>query len=99
MAIDLSSLSPSLAAQPLHRYRSRWLDWLRALLDWLIAPWHRMTALVRQIAQLETVMAGHVATLHRLQSALDYDALTGAHSRLYLLAALRQEVARFARDD
>jgi diguanylate cyclase (GGDEF)-like protein len=45
------------------------------------------------------VIAGHVATLQRLQTALDYDNMTGAHSRLYFLAALRQEVARFTRDD
>jgi diguanylate cyclase (GGDEF)-like protein len=29
---------------------------------------------------------------------LDYDGLTGAHTRLFFFAALRQEVARFARD-
>jgi diguanylate cyclase (GGDEF)-like protein len=58
-----------------------------------------MPNLVGQIARLEVVMAGHVASLQRLQTALDYDGLTGAHSRLYFLAALRQEVARFVRDD
>lgn len=43
-------------------------------------------------------MAGNAATLQRLQIALDYDSATGAHSRLYFMAALRQEVARFFRD-
>jgi diguanylate cyclase (GGDEF)-like protein len=58
-----------------------------------------MAHLVIQISQLEVVLAGHVATLQRLQTALDYDALTGAHSRLYFLAALRQDIARFVRDE
>jgi diguanylate cyclase (GGDEF)-like protein len=66
---------------------------------WLLAPWQRTGALVQQIAQLELIIAGQVVTLQRLQNALDYDGLTGAHSRLYFLAALRQEVARFVRDD
>lgn len=43
-------------------------------------------------------MATHGATIQRLQTALDYDPLTQAHSRLYFFAALRQEVARFGRD-
>jgi diguanylate cyclase (GGDEF)-like protein len=51
------------------------------------------------MTDLERALAGHAATLQHLQTALDYDTLTGAHSRLYLLAALRQEVARFVRDD
>lgn len=75
------------------------LEWLAELGRWLRAPWHRSTGLSRQIAQLETFMASQVATLQRLQTALDYDSLTGAHSRLYFLAALRQEFARFARDE
>jgi diguanylate cyclase (GGDEF)-like protein len=54
--------------------------------------------MVRQISQLQVALAGHVATLQRLQTALDYDGLTGAHTRLFFFAALRQELARFARD-
>jgi hypothetical protein len=78
---------------------SRWLQWLRTLPRWILAPWQRTSGLVDQIAQLETVMAGHVATLARLQTALDYDAATGARSRLYFFAALRQNIAHFARDE
>ncbi len=81
------------------RFWRRWLNWLRALLRWLLAPWSGISDLVRQISQLETDMAGHVSTLQRLQTALDYDALTGAHSRLYFLAAVRQNIARYARDE
>src|SRR5262245_55898883 len=66
----------------------RWLDWLRAFLRWLLGPWCSTGELIRQIAKLETVMAGHVVTLERLQNALDYDGPTGAHSRLYFFAAL-----------
>ncbi len=78
--------------------RLAWRDWLRAVLRWPIAPWRCMTALLDRVAQLEAVMAGHLTTLSRLQGALDHDGLTGAHSRLYFMAALRQEVARFARE-
>lgn len=81
-----------------HSRRSRLLHWLRALLRWPMAPWRCMAALLDRIAQLEAVMAGHVKMLTRLQSALDHDSLTAAHSRLYFEAALRQEVARFTRE-
>ncbi len=74
------------------------LDWRRALLRWPMAPWRCIRALLDRIAQLEAALAGHVKTLARLQDALDRDALTGAYSRLYFLAALRQEIARFARE-
>ncbi len=79
--------------------RSGWLDWLRAVLRWPMAPWRCMSALLDRVARLEAVMAGHLATLNRLQGALEHDGLTGAHSRLYFMAALRQEVARFAREN
>ncbi len=79
--------------------RPAWLDWLRAVLRWPMAPWRCMSALLDRVARLEAVMAGHLTTLSRLQCALDHDALTGAHSRLYFMAALRQEVARFAREN
>jgi diguanylate cyclase (GGDEF)-like protein len=68
------------------------------LLRWLAAPWRNLSDTVQQISQLQVVLAGHVATLQRLQTALDYDGLTGAHTRLFFFAALRQELARFIRD-
>lgn len=81
-----------------HSRRSRLLHWLRVLLRWPIAPWRCMAALLDRIGRLEAGLASQVKTLTRLQSALDHDSLTTAHSRLYFEAALRQEVARFTRE-
>ncbi len=81
------------------RRRTRWLDWLRALIRWPMAPWRGMIPLLNRVAHLEAVLAGQISTVSRLQGALDQDSLTSAYSRLYFMAALRQEVARFVRED
>ncbi len=82
-----------------HSRRSQWLNWLRALLRWPMVPWRDMGALLDRVDHLEAVLARHLNTLNRLQGALDHDGLTGAYSRLYFMASLRQEVARFAREN
>ncbi len=95
-----TALFPRNFLQPVARSRcSRFVNWLRALLRWPMVPWRGMASLLERVDHLEMVMAGHLNTLNRLQGALDHDELTGAHSRLYFMAALRQEVARFVREN
>lgn len=91
---------PKRFTQPVVRSRrAGWLGWLRALLRWPMAPWRDMASLLDRVDHLEAVLTRHFNTLNRLRDALDHDGLTRAHSRLYFMAALRQEVARFVREN